>query len=249
MTRIVRAVALAWLVIFSGQAGAEDGALKAIKLAGVLNVGTDIPYGVMEFYDESGRPVGIDMDIGRELAAAMGVEMKVTPMPFDDLFDAVLAKRVDIVLSAVTITPERQKTLAFSAPYLDAGLTLAVRKERTDIQTPPSLTGKSVGVLKGTTGEAFVSGLPNAAAINIVRFTDNAKRLEALRGGAVDAITAHFLTKADPAIRLIEPPLKHAYYGVVARPTSKALMKQIQDTLRELKRSGRLSEIKEAYTK
>ena len=90
---------------------AGDSSLADIKEKGKLVVGSDIPYGIMEFYDDSGKAVGIDMDLANEIASQIGVEMEVKTMPFNDLFDAVKSGEVDIIASAVTITEERQKEM------------------------------------------------------------------------------------------------------------------------------------------
>ena len=130
--------------------------LSDIKEKGTLLVGVDIPYGVMEFYDASGKLAGIDMDIASEIASRIGVSMEVKTMPFSKLFDALKAGEVDVVISAVTITPERQKTMLFSVPYLNAGMSIAVRKDNQSIQSLEDLKDQKVGVLKGTVGEELI---------------------------------------------------------------------------------------------
>jgi polar amino acid transport system substrate-binding protein len=225
----------------------SDGALEAVRERGELVVGSDIPYGVMEFYDEQGEPVGIDMDLGREIADRIGVPMRVEAMPFDDLFDAVKEGRVDAVISAVTITPERQETMDFSAPYLDAGTYVAIRAGNTDIRSVEDLSDMRVGVIGGTIGEEMARESEHVNDEGIVLFENNDERLEALKSGEIDAALVHFQTNSDPDLELVGDPLRQSYYGVVTRKGNESLMAEIDATLRELKRTGRLEEIRESY--
>ncbi len=230
-----------------GGTAPTDSALAEVRERGELVIGSDIPYGVMAFYDEDGTPVGIDMDLGREIAERIGVSMRVETMPLDDLFDAVKEGRVDAVLSAVTITPERQETMDFSAPYLNAGTYVAVRAGNTEIGSLEDLRGKRVGVIAGTIGEEVAQESEHIDNENVVPFDNEDLRLEALESGDVDAALMHFLTASDPEIEMIGDPLRQSYYGVVTRKGADSLMAEIDATLRVLKRSGRLDEIRESY--
>ncbi len=236
----------------TGQSKVESGkptdpSLLNVKQKGSLVVGTDIPYGVMEFYDEAGQPIGIDMDIAHEIASQIDVSMEVKKMPFDDLFDSLKAGEVDVVISAVTITPERQKEMLFSVPYLDAGLSIAVREDNAEINSLEDLGDKRVGVLKGTIGEDMVLESAYFDPSLVTSYQNNDERLQDLLEGKLDAIVVHFLVKDLPSIKTIGEPLSQSFYGVVTRLNNDALMDEINKTLRELKRSGKLGEIKQKY--
>ena len=248
----VNAVAVALLLVAGVSAPSsgycDEDSLARIQTRGILEVGTDIPYGVMEFLDDAGKPIGIDMDIGREIAESLGVRMEVRSMAFDDLFDALRSGRVDVLISAVTITPERQKTMLFSVPYLDTGLSLAVRSDRDDIRGPQDLAGKRVGVLKGTTGESYMESAGAAAKALLVRYESNEKRLADLESGVIDAAIVHFLVESRLNIKTVGEPLDQAFYGIVARSGDHDLMRAVNRTLRTMKRSGKLSDIKRRYS-
>ncbi len=237
---------------FAEQAWAEEGAptgssLSDITERGKLVVGVDIPYGVMEFYDTSGKPVGIDMEIAYEIASRIGVTMEVNTMPFSELFDALKDGEVDVLISAVTITPERQKTMLFSAPYLNAGMSIAVQKDNVDITSLENLKDKRIGALKGTIGEELVLKSKYIDASLVRSYEKNDERLQDLLNGKLDAIVVHFLIKDLPSLKLIGEPLSESYYGVVTKLNNTALMDEINTTLRALKRSGKLDEIKRKY--
>ncbi len=247
---VIAAVVAAYL--FSGRTifgrnSPTDSSLSDVKQRGSLVVGADIPYGVMEFYDGDGQPTGIDIDIAQAIASQLGVSLELKKMPFDQLFGAVVSGEVDVVISAVTITPERQKEMLFSVPYLDAGLSIAVREDNVSITSLEDLKDKKVGVLKGTIAEDLVTESKHIDSSLIVRYQINDKRIQGLLDGQVDAIIVHFLVKKHPSIRIVGEPLSQSYYGIVAKLTAESLMDEINRTLREMKRNGKITEIKQKY--
>lgn len=239
------------LTLFVGGAWAQssDGgaALTTIQKRGALIIGSDIPYGVMEFFDADGNPTGIDIDIARRIADDLDVTLTVETMPFDELFTALDAGKVDVLLSAVTITPERQEKMLFSVPYLDAGMSIAVAADDTSISAKEDLIDKKVGVLTGTLGEELMQKSDFINSDLLVSYKSNETRLADLASGKIDAAVVHFLTGAVPGIRTIEPPLTQSFYGVVARSGEAALMQQINESLRAMQRDGEIRAIVRRY--
>ncbi len=218
-------------------------AIDEIVASERLRIGIDIPYGVMEYYDSDGNPAGIDVDIGREIAIDLDVSPHWVTMPFSKLFDAVQSGTVDLVISAVTITPERQKKMLFSAPYLDVALYIGVASGNRSIRSANDLKGRTVGVLKGTTGEDFANK-SNVVDAGLVRvFDNNDRRMAALIGGEIDAAIVHFLKSDTQGVKVVGNPLRQSYYGVVSALENRLLMDRINRTLRRMKRSGRLRAI------
>lgn len=228
-------------------ASGEDGSLERIERQGALVVGYDIPYGVMEFYDDNGEPAGIDVDIVKHFADELGVKLDLKAMPFDDLFSAIQSRKVDIVASAVTITPDRQKTLLFSQPYLDAGMSLAVRADNSEITDHAGVAGKNVGVLKGTVGEDLAQKSDLFKSATIVPYKENEKRMSDLQQGNIDAAIVHFLVTDDQSIKLVGEPLKQSFYGIVTHLDNVELMNSLDKILRDMKRSGKLDSIRRKY--
>ena len=221
--------------------------LDEIHASGGIKVGVDVPYGVMEFFDANGMPAGIDIDLSREIAAEIGVEARFEIMPFDKLFDALKEGRVDLVVSAVTITPERQKTLLFSVPYLSANTVLAVSKSNHAIQSIDDLDGARLGVLGGTLGEELARKSKKLKGLTIIPYKNNDRRIEDLSSGKIDAAVVHFLVNTGLPIRIIGQPLRQNFYGVVAAPGNQELMDRVNKKLRAIKRDGTLEAIKKRY--
>lgn len=233
---------------FCGAAMAQDtDTLEAVEKRGALVIGSDIPYGVMQFFDDQGNPAGIDIDIAQRIAADLGVDLMVETMPFDELFQALDDGKVDALLSAVTITPERQKTMLFSVPYLDAGMSIAVASENTAISGTADLIDKKVGVLSGTIGEELMQKSDFINPDLLVAYKNNDERLADLMSGDIDAAVVHFLSGAVPGIRTLEPPLTQSFYGVVARSEDEAFMDAINSTLRAMQRDNEIRAIVQKY--
>ena len=221
--------------------------LAEIKDRGTLIVGMDPPYGVMEFYDDDNNLTGIDVDLARAIAESMNLSVEFKTMPFAELFGAIDSGKVDVVISAVSITQERQQTLLFSAPYLDASLSAVARADNDAIVSINDVKQGRVGVLKGTVGEKFARKSPLFAQATVVSFTSNEERMKSLADGKVDVALVHFLTPGAYSVKTLSEPLQRAFYGVATKLSSTALMDQIDRVLRDMKREGTLRSIQTKY--
>ena len=118
-------------------------ALDAVKQAGVLRIGTEGTYAPFTFHDASGALVGFDVEIGRAIAAQIGVEPEFVEGPWDGLIAGIDANRYDVVINQVGINAERQAKYDFSEPYIASKAALVVRADNTDITSFESLKGKN----------------------------------------------------------------------------------------------------------
>jgi ABC-type amino acid transport substrate-binding protein len=102
---------------------------------------------------------GVEIDFARRLASALGRPLEIVPIPWDEQIPSLLAGRTDIIMSGMSITPQRASRVAFGEPYLTTSLRAAVRSEDAKRwPTPENLlnTSPRIGVKAGTTGEALV---------------------------------------------------------------------------------------------
>ena len=151
-------------------------------------VGSDIPYPPFEF----GRAPdyeGFDVDIVNEIAKRLDLEAEFVKTPFDPIFRNLAQGRFDMVASAATITPEREKTVDFSDPYFPADQSLMV-KRGSDIKTVDDLAGKMVGAQLGTTGADYAKNKTKAKTVRTYDLIDDA--FNALQTGQVDAVINDF---------------------------------------------------------
>ena len=85
-----------------------------------LVVGMELAYPPFEGKDEQGNPAGVSVDFMKDFAKSAGKEIKIENIAFDGLIPALLTGKVDMVMSSMTITDERRKTVDFSDPYANA---------------------------------------------------------------------------------------------------------------------------------
>ncbi len=119
-----------------------DPLVQKIVASGKLVVGTDPTYPPMEDKNGKGEVVGFDVDLARAVAEKLGVKLEIKAVVFDDLLKEVEEGKVDLGISSITITPERAKGVDFSNPYLNAGQTVVVAAENTEIGRVKTLTTK-----------------------------------------------------------------------------------------------------------
>jgi len=178
----------------SSSGGAGGGLCKPVK-AGTLSVVTSLPG--PNFWGTTAAEVdpdkiksGIEYDLANLIAAKCGLKMSFKNVGFDALVAGQIdPKTYDIVLSQVTITPDRAKVVDFSQGYFKADQGLLVKKG-TSVKTWDDVKKLTVGVQASTTGEAFVtsSDHPASKLDKVKSFPDLASAYAALNAGQVDAV-------------------------------------------------------------
>lgn len=122
-----------------------------LLVPGTLTVGSDTTYPPQEYIDTTtNKPAGFDIDLITAVAQRMGLQVHVISTSFDTIIDSLVAKRFDVVISAVSVTPARQQKVDF-IPYFSAGESLLVQNGNPDHITKLSdLCGQKAGVQNGT---------------------------------------------------------------------------------------------------
>ena len=115
--------------------------LCACSRSNKLIIGTDATYPPFEYVDEKGQISGVDIEVGREIAKALGREVEFRNINFDGLITALRTGSIDLVISSMTATPERRQSIDFSEPYVKTGLSILAAKDSTvqsaaDLKTP-----------------------------------------------------------------------------------------------------------------
>ena len=150
---------------------ADNSSQSRIQERGTLVLGTSGNMPTMSQVDASGKVSGFDIDLARVMAGMMGVRLDIELMPFDQLLPALESGRVDVVMSNMTITPQRNLRVAFVGPYLVSGKCV-VTKDRALAAVEPSAdlnqATTRVAVLKGSTSEAVARELlPDATLVQV----------------------------------------------------------------------------------
>jgi ABC-type amino acid transport substrate-binding protein len=237
---LVAAMAVAAAVLVAG-CGDDDGGgggggnLNTIT-EGELRVGSDIPYPPFEF----GRAPdyeGFDVDIVNEIAKRLDLEARFVKTPFDPIFRNLAQGRFDMVASAATITPERERTIDFSDPYFPANQSLMV-KRGSDVKTVDDLRGKTVGAQLGTTGADYAKKETDAETVRTYDLIDDA--FKALQAGQVDAVindfpVSKYAERSKEDLVVVDTIETGEEYGLGFAKDATALRERVNRALQEMK--------------
>lgn len=139
--KLTALIATAALLLSLGLAGC--GGEKPAEQAKVLKVGTDAAFAPFEFQDENSKDyTGFDVDLIKAIGKQMGYQVQIQNTGFDGLIPALEAGNIDVVIAAMSITPERSAKVNFSKPYYKSGLSIVVKSGNTDINSFKALEGK-----------------------------------------------------------------------------------------------------------
>lgn len=230
----------AMIFMFAACGGNKEAAQK------VYVVGTNAEYPPFE-YVENGEIAGFDAEIIKEAAKRMGIEYKWLNTNFDGLIPALQTKKVDIVIAGMSVTPEREKAVNFSVPYLTSNVAI-VTNSKNPIKDMNDLSGKSYGVELGTTKE---NSARKIAGAEVVPFSSTTGALVALKSGKIDgmvldeSVSSKYIEK-NPELVLVgvmEGEPKAAAFN----KDDKELMENFSKVLEEMMADGTVAELREKY--
>ncbi|CAN5398884.1 basic amino acid ABC transporter substrate-binding protein [soil metagenome] len=235
----------------SSTGGGDTADFNLIK-PGTLVVGSDIPYPPFED-GRNGDYTGFDIDLVGDIAEKLGLTVEVQDTNFTTIFRDLSQGKFDLVASASTITPERQKTVDFSDPYYEAQQAILVA-EGSDIKTADDLNGKTVGAQDGTTGEAYVTDKLDAKAVR--PYPEAADAINALRNGQIEAAVIDQPVAQDAVDKGAGSGLVVAgeistdeLYGLAIAKDNTKLLDAVNGALQDLKDDGTLNDLYQQYFK
>jgi polar amino acid transport system substrate-binding protein len=235
---------------------------QEIQAAREIRVGSDISYAPVEFYDAFApdvldRPVGepepqvrgIDPDLAAELGRRLGVRFSFVNTPFDELIPSLLEERFDVIISSMTVTPERAEQIGF-LEYFQAGTSILVAKDNPErISSMADLCGATVTLQAGTIHEELVAGQQPACGNRPIK----ARPLESgtqvvleVKFGRADAALADFPVAAYNAkvsgqgrdFQVVGEQIDPGPYGIGLRKADSELQSVLREALRAIIADG-----------
>jgi polar amino acid transport system substrate-binding protein len=218
---------------------------------GVLTVGSDTTYPPQEYVDPgTQKATGFDVDLITAMAKALGLQAHVVPDKFDPLLDDLVGKRFDVVISAVTVTSDRQKKVDF-IPYLTVGESLLVQKGNPkNIHSTDDLCGLSVGVQDGTIEQGVLQSSSDNCAeqdkpgITVISPSDQTAVIQLLATNQVvatyqDSTVTDYYAKQDPAHFAAGGPVNFpSPEGIAVRKNDSSMLDAMQAAYDQVKASG-----------
>ncbi len=161
-----------------------ESVIETIKQRGALKIGLSlfVPWSMR---DKNGELIGFELDVGRKLAADMGVEAEFVPTAWDGIIPALVSGKFDVIISGMSITPERNLTVNFTDPYAFSGLTILANKEMTEGMSLEDFNSPDItfSARRGATPAAVIQQLfPDAELLQFDE--DGAATQEVLNGNA-----------------------------------------------------------------
>ena len=215
-----------------------------------LVVATDATYAPMEYIDESGEIVGIDIEIVKAIAEAAGIEVEFKNYGWDPLFPAVKSGEVDFAVSSITIDEDRQKEFDFTDPYYEANQLILV-PEDSDVTKFEDLKDKKVSVQINTTGHMAVRGLLGNTNKNIVAAETMPFAITEMLNGNADAsvgdnvvIIEYQKNNPNVKVKTVEDSnFEKEYYGLMVKKGNQEIIDILNEGIKKIKENGKLKEI------
>lgn len=183
MKKLALMLALALMVTTFAACGSDKSDSSSALSDGVLTVGTNAEFPPFEYIGDDGEPDGFDIALVKAIGEELGVEVEIDNMEFASLVASVGTK-VDIAAAGMTVTEERKQSVDFSDTYYDAVQYVIVPVD-SDIATADDLTGKTIGVQLGTTGDFIASDIEGAEVATYNKAVD---AVTDLMNGRVDCV-------------------------------------------------------------
>ena len=239
LTALLAAVALLAIAAFAVGCGSSDDSTtggsgtEATSGGGggeTLTVGSDIPYPPFE-QGKPGNYTGFDIELMEAIGEKIGRTPEFQDTSFETIFRDVAQGKFEAVISAATITEEREKAVAFSNPYYLSEQAILV-KEGSDITGLDDLNGKTVGAQQGTTGLEL--GKEKADAGELRPFPEGPDAVNALKSGTVEAViidapVAANAVEKSGGIEIAEKVPTEETYGIAVAKDNTELLDQINE--------------------
>jgi ABC-type amino acid transport substrate-binding protein len=231
--------------------GRRDATAARIRGSGIWRVAMDPSFPPFESLDSAtGRPIGLDVDLVNAIAARWGVRAEIVGVGFDELVDAVAARRVDSAVSALPVFEWRTQEVSFSAPYIQAGIVLAAPRDTT-VRNPEDLAGKRIAAEWGSEGDAQARELQKrlGGELELVLRESADAAMGAVAQGeadavATDAISLALFNRSGGNLVIVGAPLRSDPYVVVIPAGSPLLLADLNRTLEGMENDGTLATIR-----
>jgi polar amino acid transport system substrate-binding protein len=219
-----------------------------------LIVGMELAYPPFEMTDTQSRPTGVSVDLTHALGKHLGKEIEIQNIPFDGLIPALKTRKIDLIISSMTATPERAQSIDFSEPYLKTGLCLLVGKN-SSIQSIQDLDqpGKVVATKLGTTGHLYATRNVKRTQARVLE-QESMCVLEVVQGKADAFIYDQMSTFKNwqlhqDTTRAILKPFQEESWAIGIRKGNTELLQKVNAFLKDFRARGGFEELGDRYLK
>ena len=192
--------------------------------------------------------------MAKEVASHMGIEVEFQPVIWDTIIEELNGGNIDLIWNGMSITPERQKKIIFSEPYLDNAQIIVVQKGSA-VKTKADLADKTIGLQGGSSAMDAVKADPATfdSFGELIEFASNDEALLDLAAGRLDAVVVdqivgrYYIAKKADVYDVLEEDFGAEEFGVGFRKDDVAFRDKVQATLEEMKADGTSTKISEKW--
>lgn len=215
-----------------------------------LVAGTEATFAPFESLDDSGKIVGIDVDVLKAIGTETGNKFEINNIGWEPVFQQVTNGEIDLGASGITITDERKKSYDFTDPYYEATQFIVV-KEGSKIKSLDDLKDKKISVQINTTGHIAAQKLQGKSSSKIKAYENQPLAYQEVINGSVDAaigdnavINEYLKNNPNSKLKVIEDPaFEKEYYGFMVKKGNKEVLDVLNEGLKKIKENGKLAEI------
>ncbi len=254
MNKIIKGLLLALMLTISLVGCSSVGDKKEDKENKELVIGMELAYPPFETTDEKGNPSGMSVDLAKDLGEYLGRPVRIENMAYAGLIPSLQSKKIDVILSSMTISEERLEVIDFSDAYSNAYLTLLINKDSPVNEVKDlNLKGRKVAIKKGTIAQVYAEKfLPEAEVLLFDKET--ACVLEVVQGKA-DAFIYDQMTifknwqqyPNETRANLTPFEEEPQEWAMGVRKEDKELKEQINAFIKEYKENGGFEKLSDKY--
>jgi polar amino acid transport system substrate-binding protein len=222
-----------------------------------LVVGTAASMPPLNMTMKDGQIAGLEADLARFIAGGMEVRLTLKPIHFNDLLPALLAGQVDMVLSAMTITPARNLKVAFVGPYFISGKSILTKQAIMESMSEPARVNnpdKVLVALKGSTSQIFAEKLFPRAKLLLTDNYDQA--ITMVREDKAQAMVADMpicqvsvYRYPDAGLVTLKNPLSYEPLGIAIPANDLLLINWLQNFLNIVEKDGSMGMLLDRWFK
>ncbi|MGZ6202764.1 MAG: transporter substrate-binding domain-containing protein [Thermodesulfobacteriota bacterium] len=244
-------------VFAAGEIKSLSPVLDRIVAKKELVVGTAASMPPLNMTTKDGQVIGMEADLARYFANGMGVKLSLKSMRFNDLLPALGKGQVDMVLSAMTITPQRNMRVAFAGSYFASGKSILTKKqnvESVDEIEKMNNPEKVLVALKGSTSQMFVEKMMPKAKLMLsddydqaVAAVKNDKAIAMVADYPICFVSIH--RYPDVELATLTKPISYEPIGVALPASDPLLVNWVQNMLSFLEKTGELESLTQRWFK
>lgn len=257
MKKLIALVLTAVMMLCSvAFAQSEDNSLQALLDKGTLVLGLDATFEPMGYTNLDGEIVGYDIDVAKEVCARLGIELVLQPIEWAAKEMELSSGNIDCIWNGMSVTPERQESMALSEAYMNNQIVLLVCNP--DFTSKEDLVGKKMGVQSGSFAEEVLETYEQyadyyASLGEVLGYEDYLTAIMDMKNGQIDGIMIDLIVAnaklkdlEDDSMKIIDV-FEDDLYAIGFRKEDVALRDKVNEILDEMAADGTLAQISQNW--